>query len=254
MATGRTVKRHARFYVDGHDLSGIARTFGPLRWEYDMPDLTTLTDEVAGSLPDHASVSVGALRTVLTNTASGIHAAVEAAGTPRIIMAPIGIRAAPLAGDPVFAGRFLQGAYKMVEDAGAIVMDVPFGEWDAAGFIDYDKPWGHLVHANGAETVANNGTASVDGLASSALGGYGILHVFDGDGTCTFSIQHSNTNTDGAFDAAGNVLAFDGTDATEPFAEIKALGKTATVNRYLRWQIVLGTATTVTFAIGFVRG
>lgn len=254
MATGRTVKKHSRFYVDGWDLSGLARTFGPLKCEFTMPDLTTLTDEVKGSLPDHPSISVGTLATVLVNTTSGIHGAVENAGTPRTVLAPIGIRAAPAAGDPAFMGRFLQGEYKMKEDSGAILMNVPFLDWDAAGLINYVKPWGHLVHAYGAETAENSGTASVDGLAASALGGYAVLQVFAGNGSCTFSIQDSATNSDGAFDASGNVLAFTGTDATVPFAEVKALGITAAVKRYLRWQIVLGTATTVTFAIGFVRG
>jgi len=254
MATGRTVKKHARFYLDGNDLSGEARTFGPLRWTHDTPELTTLTDAVVGRLPDHASVSVGSLAAVLVNASSGVNQAVENPGVPRTVLAPLGIRAAPAAGDPAFMGRFLQGQYVMVEEGGAIGVMIPFGEWDGADLIDYGKPWGHLVHAYGAETAANNSTADVDGLASSTAGGYGVLQVFAGDGTATISIEHSNTNTDGAFDSAGDVLAFDTTDCSAPFAEVKALGSTATVNRYLRWQISLGTASTVTFAIGFVRG
>jgi hypothetical protein len=254
MATGRTVLKHARFYVDGYDLSGLARTFGPLLWDYPTADLTTLTDEVKGGLSGQPNISVGTLRTVLTNTASGIHAAVEEAGTARTVMAPIGIRAAPAAGDPVFVGVFQQGAYKLVEEEGAAILNIPFSGWNINNLISYDKPWADLVHAHGAETAVNSGTADVDGAASSSKGGYGVLQVFAGNGTCTFSIEHSGTNTDGAFDSAGDLLAFDTTDATVPRAEIKSLGKTATVNRYLRWQISLGTATTVTFAIAFVRG
>jgi hypothetical protein len=169
-------------------------------------------------------------------------------------MAPIGIRAAPAAGDPVFVGVFQQGAYKLVEEEGAAILNIPFSGWNINNLISYDKPWADLVHAHGAETAVNSGTADVDGAASSSKGGYGVLQVFAGNGTCTFSIEHSGTNTDGAFDSAGDLLAFDTTDATVPRAEIKSLGKTATVNRYLRWQISLGTATTVTFAIAFVRG
>jgi hypothetical protein len=42
-------------------------------------------------------------------------------------------------------------------------------------------------------------------------------------------------------------------DCATPKFGIIELAKTATVGRYLRWQIALGTASSVTFALAFMR-
>ena len=112
-----------------------------------------------------------------------------------------------------------------------------------------------LLHASAAETAANGGTASHDHGAATTNGGVGFLHVLAGNGTATFSIEHSATNTDGAFDSTGAVVTFATTNASSPFAEIKATATaTTTIQRYTRWQVTLGTATTVTFVMGMLRG
>ena len=52
MATGRTVSKWVRCYVDGRNLSGYGRTIGPLTWDYDLADLTCqMSDAVRGGLP-----------------------------------------------------------------------------------------------------------------------------------------------------------------------------------------------------------
>jgi hypothetical protein len=138
----------------------------------------------------------------------------------------------------------------------ALPATIEFGMADgAAANLKYPVAWGRLLHASSAATGANGGTANHDNGASTAFGGIGFLHVLAGNGTATFTIEHSATNTDGAFDSTGAVITFAGTAAATPFAEIKATATpTTTIQRYTRWQVALGTATSVTFVMGLLRG
>jgi hypothetical protein len=82
-----------------------------------------------------------------------------------------------------------------------------------------------------------------------------VLHLLAGDGTATFTIEHSAVDADGDFDSTGAIITFDTTAAATPFSEIKATAAvTTTINQYTRWQVALGTATTVTFVMSLVRG
>ena len=79
-----------------------------------------------------------------------------------------------------------------------------------------------------------------------------IYQLFSSDGTVTLKTQDASTDSNPSF---GDLLTSGSLDASAiPVAGIVALSKTATVERYTRWQIVLGTATTCTFALMFVRG
>ena len=73
--TGRTVQKHYRVYADGYNLSGMARTIGPIGVTYDEADLTAyMGDTVKGYLRNHAQSDLGALNAVFDNTATtGIH-------------------------------------------------------------------------------------------------------------------------------------------------------------------------------------
>lgn len=252
MATGRTVNRWTRVYIDGYDLSCNARTIGPLKVEFDTPDLTTLCDGVMGVLPNQAHISPGELNGVMDNTATtGIQAVLSTAGTYRDVMIPIGIRAAPAAGDPVFMGSFEQLSYQATDDGGAVVVNIPFGEYDVQRVGNYTKPWGLLLHSLSAATAANSATADVDNGAATTAGGWLMYQVTAGDGTATISIDDSANDSDW--------LALSGAtsgelDCSSVQHGIVALGVTATVRRYLRWQISLNSANTVTFALAFVRG
>jgi hypothetical protein len=78
-------------------------------------------------------------------------------------------------------------------------------------------------------------------------------HIFSSDGTVTVKCQHASANNDGSFaDLTGATSG--SVDATStPQHGLAALSTSLTVNRYLRWQISLGTATTVTFAAALIR-
>lgn len=253
MATGRTLNRWARTYIGGYDMSGYTRNIGPLTWSYPTPDLTVQSDAVRGGLPDTPEISPGTLNGVMDGDAAGLFATYGAGGTGRILTAAFGIRTAPAQGDPVFCGRFGQLDYQGAEAGGAMYTTVPFGMADMATLQSYDKPWGTLLHANSAATAVNSATGVDDFGAATTYGGYMVYHVLAGNGTATIKVQHASTNSDGSFADLGGCTTGVTDFSSVASGIVNTTAKTTTVNRYLRWQIVLGTATTVTFVLSFIR-
>ena len=251
--SGRTVGKHSRIYIDGYDMSGYSKAIGSLTWSFDVSEQAALSDAVKNGLPGHATISPGVLSAFLDNTAtSGLHVVLNGGTGNRTVMIPLGMRAAPVAGDPVFAGQFEQLDYIATGDD-YVNAAVTLGGWSGrASSLGYEKPWGTLLHAYGAETAANtaNSGLSSDKATASALGGLLVYHVFSGDGTATISVDDSADNS--------SWLALSGAttgelDCSSVQHGLVPLGTTATVRRYLRWQISLNTATTVTFALAFIR-
>jgi hypothetical protein len=250
---GRTVAKHARVYVDGYDLSGYTRTIGPLSQSFAQVDCAAMIDAVLGYLPGQGNLNIGALNACFDNTAtSGIHAIGSAGvGTQRTVMIPIGIRAAPAAGNPVFCGQFIQQEYSAAIDAGgSVTANLPFMGWSAsADTLKYSQPWGKLLHANSAETGANtSGTAQENGLAATTKGGYAVFMLFSSTGAVTLSVQDSVDEVNGNYGALISSGALDA--SSTPKYALVALAKTATVKQYTRWQ----TSAAFTGAIAFVRG
>jgi len=257
MATGRTLNKWRRVYIDGYDMSGSARSIDPLEITYDEADLTApMSDTVKGYLRNHAHVNCGTLNSVFDNTATtGIHT-VMITPASRIVLVAQGIRAAPAAGDPAFGGDFEQVGYTVENDGGAVTVSVPFSGWAVdAATLAYASPWGTLLHASGAETGANSANSSIDNPEEGATtkGGFFIYHVLagaGGDGTATLSVDDSADNS--------SWLALSGATSgeivcTSVQSGIVALANTATVRRYLRWQLSLNGATSVTFVCAFMR-
>lgn len=257
MATGRTVARWARVYADGYDLSGHVRAIGPLNWEFEAPVAAALADEVQTVLLGQATISIDSLNAFMDNTATtGMHIIASGAGVPRVVMIPIGIRGVPAQGDPAFIGEFEQKGYLTSPVAGEYVaVDVPFADAPAtAGHLAYKKPWGTLLHASGAETAVNTAVGVDDAGAQTTAGGYLCYQIFTADGTATVKIQDASTNSNGSFGDLSGATSGSVDASAAPKYGIVALATSATVKRYIRWQIVLGTASTVTFALAFVRG
>jgi len=251
---GRTVQRWARAYLDGYDMSGYARSIGNLQWSFDEADLTALSDAVKGYLPTLCNISPASLDGNFDTTAtSGLHVIASAPGVSRVCMFPFGINAEPAQGDAVYCGRFNQAGYTASEDGGAITVNIPFNDWDAGNQIRYEVPWGVLLRPKTATTAANT-AIGVDNLAASVYGGYLVYQVFAGNGTATTSVDVSTTtNLNASFGALSGATTGE-LDFSTPQAGIIPLSKTASVGRYLRWQIALNSATSVTFALAFVRG
>ena len=77
-----------------------------------------------------------------------------------------------------------------------------------------------------------------------------MYQMFSSDGTAAIKIQDSPD------DSAWTDLVTSGDkDASStPKSGIVATATDETIDRYLRWQLALNTATTATFAVAFIRG
>lgn len=252
---GRSVDRWTRVYQDGYDLSGMSRGVGPTGIVYDEAELTALNDTVKGYLANLYQLNCEAVNGIFDNTALvGLHVVGQTAGAKRTLLLAYGDRAEPAAGVPCFGGQFTQGAYQ-VERAGGIFANLPFQGWAAdATFPHFTRPFGTLLHANAAETGVNAGTGVDDNGGASAAGGYMVYQVLASSNaahTATLKVQDAAVNSNGSFaDLAGCT-----TGVITVTAGVAGIVKatTLTVRQFLRWQIVLGTATSVTFLIGFFR-
>lgn len=255
MATGRTLKRHGRVYVDGIDLSGDVRQYGPLNWEYEQAKGAALTDEIQGALPNQPTITPTMIQSFLDNTAGHVHTMFSSgAGQMRNVMIPQGIRAAPAAGDPVFAGQFEQASYLQEEGDGFVICSMKFNESARrTAFLTYEQPWGFLLHPKGAETAVNTATGLDDNGASSALGGVMIYQLFSSNGTLQLITQHASTNSNASFSNISGATSGSINASTTPVGGAVEIAKGTTINRFTRWQLSFGTATTATFALAFIR-
>lgn len=251
---GRTLARFARIYVDGYDLSGYARAFGDLTWAYDVVDLTTLADAVKGYLVDQPQISAGPFEVLLDNTAtSGAHTLGKSwPGAIRTVTVALGDKAAPAQGVPTFNGQLEMSGYMSQASNGAATAKMNFAGSGVLSAQGFGKPWGWLLNAATTARTAVNSSSGVDSEVSAAtsLGGYMAYQVLAGNGTATIKVQDSADNSTFA-DLSGATTG--SISCSTPSAGVVALASTATVRRYLRWQIVLGTASTVTFVLSFVR-
>jgi hypothetical protein len=242
-------------YVNGYDFSGYSHEVGPLTTEFDVDPAAAFTEIVKGGLPGMANINIGTLNGFLDNTAtSGLHVLANTGTGTKNVMIPIGIRAAPANGDPCFCAQVEQKNYiAPISGSGLVNITAEFAGSSAAPTTRaYQKGWGTLLHASGAETGANTGTGFNDPVAAqTTAGGYLMYQVFAANGTGTISIDDSANNVD--------FLALSGaTTGSLTFAAgssgIVALGTTATVRQYLRWQMTKGSLTSITFALAFIRG
>ena len=260
MATGRSINKYARVYVDGFDLSGHARTIGPLSSIFQEGADDPMNAAIIGNLLGQATINPGTLNALFDNTAvTGIHSVLGTAGGQRTLMVAQGIQAAPAKGDPVFAGQFRQSSYQSTPGDTPVALMVKFSPTSsAAATLQYTNPWGVLLHSNGAELAAST-DSGVDQLAESTWGGYMVYEVLAAAGagniTATLKVQDSSTANDGDFGdlLSSGVINCGAGGVYVPTFGVVALGVTATVKQFVRWQVVLGTATSVTFVLSFHR-
>ena len=253
---GRTVNKHVRAYVDGYDMSGYTVSVGGLSYGYDPNEIMCLTDSVKGAMPGKGVISIGNINGVMDNTAtSSMHELFKAgADNPRDVMIPIGDRAAPVAGVPAFCAQVNQNTYMADITDGILTATLGLGNWDMrADTLAYPYPWGYLLHAKSARTAVNTSSGSNDNAAATSLGGYMMYQLFTGStGTVTIKVQDS---TGGAWSDVEGLTSGALTNASTPASKVHVTTTaTTTIDRYTRWQIVLGTATTLTFALTLVRG
>lgn len=249
----RTHTKHMRAYIDGVDVSGYSRSIGALEWMFEVQPEATWTDGVKNVLLGQGEIRAGPYNAVLDNDTAGLFALASAGRGTRNLMVCIGANAEPVDGDPMFAWAFEQNSYSADAGAGFVTANIPFGGASYSSTLTYRKPWGFLLHAKAARTAVNTATGLDDSGASSSLGGIFVYHLFSSNGTVTLKAQHASTNSDGSFSDLTGATSGSITAAVTPQSGIVALSTTATINRYTRWQIALGTATTATFTLGLIR-
>lgn len=247
----RTHNKHIRVYCNGVDLSGYSRTVGALSWMFGAQSDAAVTDGCKNILIGQGDIQAGSINAFLDNDTAGLFAN-KAQGTKTVSIA-IGNNAAPVVGDPVFSWIFEDMGYQAQPGDGFVTATLPFGEASYASTLTYRKPWGYLLHASGAETAVNTATGVDDNGASSTLGGIFWYHILTSNGTATVKAQHASTNSNGSFSDLTGATSGSVDASVTPKYGMVALSTSLTVNRYTRWQIVLGTATTLTFVCGLIR-
>ena len=256
MARGRSVPDYERLYIGGYDMSGYTIDCGERGSDYEPGEQYCIGDAVKGVLTGKPNWIFGPVNGTFDNTAtSGIHVLANAAqGTQRYIMHLRGVRAAPAIGDDVFCADMVQSRYQSAAGGGILAANLQFAH-NAMSTIAYANPWGALMHVLGSETGANSANTNADGEAATTKGGWLMYQItsITGSGTVTISVHDSANGTSwlALSGATSGAIA----TASAPTAGIVNLGNTATVRRYLRWQIAFGgSATACTFALAFMRG
>jgi hypothetical protein len=221
-----------------------------------------MSDQVKGYLRNTAMVNVGTLNAVFDNTAgSGIYVLAGASGVPRNVLAAIGIRGAPADGDPCYGGTFNQSGFNVLDDGGAVTVNVPYSGWaGTASSAAYNIPWGTLLHAKAQRLLANPtnilpGFDNPLGVVSTTKGGYFMYEILAGDGGAVtlFVEDAAAPNINASF--APLALATSGVVAASAgVSGIVAIPTNATVRQFLRWQILFGNPSVdVTFVTAFMR-
>jgi len=246
----RTHKKNWRVYVDAYDMSGYGFDIGPLVEGSEPVGNTAFTDGIIGFLPGQSIHSIGTLNVNLDNTAtSGAHT-VLSTRDERVVTIAIGDVDAPAAGDPTFNGEFWQKDY-ISSGEGMVSATIPFEPSASATNLRFNKAWGRLLHPLGTETAVNTDTSDYDHGAQTTYGGFMVYHLTASNGTVALKVQDASTDSDVSYSdlvSSGDIDA-----SVAPVSGIVVLGLDATVERYLRWQMTLNTATTATFVISFVR-
>lgn len=254
---GRSTPAYDRIYITGYDMSGYVGEIAETGIEYDEHGYRCLSDAVTGYLPGLPKITFGPINGVFDNTATtGLHAIEDAGkGARQMLMHVRGVQAAPAIGDDTFCAPMILTAYKATHGNGISTVTMTYGGPDASYGLAYDEFYGALLHPWGSETGANSANTNYDDGAETTAGGWLMYQIYSitGSGTVTVSIDDSANGTTWAAlsGATSGAIA----TASAPTAGIVQLSATATVRRYLRWQLALGgSASACTFGLAFMRG
>jgi hypothetical protein len=255
MARGRSTVNHERVYIDGYDMSGYTIDPGERGATFEEAEATCLSDAGRGYLVHNPTWTFGPLNGSFDNTAtSGLHVLANSAqGVRRNIMHIRGVQAAPAIGDDAFCAPMLQTAYQ--GGTGDIVTaTLTFAHDNTSGLL-YSNPFGAVLHTLTSETGANSANTNADEGAATTKGGWLMYQILSitGTGTVTISVDDSANGTSWSALSGATTSAI--ATASAPTSGFVQLGVTATVRRYLRWQLALGgSANGCTFALCFMRG
>ncbi len=249
----RTHLKHCRVYMDGYDLSGYEKSIGEMSQVFEVSPETAFTDEAKNVILGQPTIGMPSYNGFLDNDTAGAFTLSKASNGTRSLLIAIGANAAPVAGNPIFAWKMEQTGYAVEPGAGFVAANITFGNSSYAAPLTYSTPWGVLFHPSGAETAVNTAIGIDDYGSSTAKGGIFVYQLLSSNGTVTLKAQDAATNTNPNFSDLSGATSGSITAAVTPAYGMVALSTTATVRRYLRWQLVFGTATTATFVCGLIR-
>lgn len=248
---GKTVDRYARLLLNGHNISGDARSVSAGTTK-DLANVTGWSDDLHQFIGSRGTVNFDNL-TVLFNNAvaatgpafQGSHTTLKTFGSYHVGLF-LGIRAAPSIGVPAFSSSLGQGSY-YVDGTDSPVM--ANGSFYGDAVVDNDiHVWGQAL-AVGTELTATGALGSVDNGASTANGYIAYLFIPQttaaiGSNNWSFVIQHSSN------DSSWSTLATFTANGSSITAE--RLTATGTVNRYVR-LLPTRTAGTANPWVNFIR-
>lgn len=252
-ATGKTHTRHCRFLANGYDLSGDMRSVDSFGASFEQSDATGWDNGTRQWLNGIATVTLDGVNALFDNNATGIGPLLAGAHT---VLAPggtfynsvfIGIRAAPVIGNPAFSAVFEQGGYSANGGGAAPVM--VSGSYYASAVLPLAyQVWGHAL-AVGTELSATGQGGSVDNGALTSNGYISFLHLTQtaaamGSNNWAFIVEHSSNDstwsTLATFTANGSAITAERQEGT------------GTVNRYVRFKYTR-TAGTARPWVTFIR-
>jgi hypothetical protein len=264
MATGRTLLKYGRFYVDGYDLSGYTRSLGPLSCEFAEGQDNPINSELVGAWLGQATINPGTFNGIADNTATvGLHALMGTAGGARDVIWAQGIRAEPAIGDLAFMGQFRQDSYQLTPGETPVAATIKFSPTSPNTGVIIPNPWGMFLHINTASTTANTGNGTQEHHSSTTAGGYMAYQILTAVGSgkiqATVKVQDgaaAGTTTNDIV-STGVLDLGSGGVFSGPVHGIVTTASNATINKFLRWQVVFGTGgdacTSITFVLAFAR-
>ena len=251
----RINSKFTKIYINGYEISCQASNIGTLGFSQDAPMVAAYCDEVLNTVLGESTIQCGPINAFLSPSATtGLHELLKGGKEIVNVMIAFGTLGVPEVGNPMFAWTMQQGEYTAQGD-GVVGVNIAFPNAAYTTVKGYGSPFGLLVHAKSAETGANTAVATLDNGAATTEGGIFVYQLFSSNGTVTLSLDDGAANTgNGDFAALSGATSGSIDASVTPRSGMVALGTTATVRRYIRWQMAKGTATTATFALAFIRG
>ena len=88
----RSLLKNVRVYDNGYDLSGHARSIGPLKWGYETAVFDPLSADYKSSLAGQATIGAGTLNVIFDNTATtGSHARLASPSGAHSLVVAVGM-------------------------------------------------------------------------------------------------------------------------------------------------------------------
>ncbi len=246
MATGKTVGRYTKLYIDGLDQSGSSAKWS-VKADAKKTTVTALsssTDEYLFGIP---AISAKADLWFDNTVTTGAYTQLKGSYQARVVTFNIGIRAVPAAGDPALAAKFMAHIDAFpIDYAKAAAMTFDGDGVDPTLGAVFGTPFGVVLQPDGQLSVTTNGT-TIDNGASSAGGAMGYLHVTAAGGTWAVIIQHDTASNMGT---ATTLITFTSNGTAIAGEAINASG---TVNRYTR-AVFTRTSGNFNGTVALVRG